>query len=771
MRQNDDNLAVLPEHATQAGTQQRFQREIFARLGVRGGTRTAAEALPFLPHDITAGTESELAAAVVGTRATADLPQAVAGLPFYRDAGRASAELERWLADESQRVWEYSWVRIPRQALSRAARAVLEIDLAGRSDRADFETHGGMLRAPASYVLKLALADVLATGDFPERALASGQRVLGCFLNDNTAPEIISTHIVGGGGEAGLGRAVAGENAERFLLTQLLAAYTNARFRLAEHGQELLVYAAPNPPPRLRALGRLLPSDTYRELFMNPCLSGFQDGVAKRSYMHLCHETLSRSRMHAGAHLTEAGIGRPRTVGSFVCDTSLLNNGTHLSLGSRRLTGYFGALAPASAAGEEKYLGDLASKIIEHFLPLFVGLYSAAPARLAAADLRPERALGFLPHELHASHLRLTWQSWKRKAGLLAGLNGDYVPDQRLLDYFAALPSTAGHAAHDGRLGNGERLKAALESKGLFNRNMTFYTLYRLRELAKMGFSGFEGRHYSMFASYHDDLAPAAELQALVTAHAYQAMAEGAVTPAHIPDDPETESERRQIFFATAIGLPVFYVRRTTANRFLLRVLARAHRTRPSKRYAGYFKVYLDDYREALQQLLREEAAALAEGGGALNDLRERLAAPAERGAAGRLTRAVLEELGVQTPMDVDAQTFNLAAERVYRERLRRDYLAEGFATAADGLVRMARQAQADADHGTLASLAALTGGREIGGFLATAGPAVCAGAAGVETLRTLIGLLLLRVDHEQRREPNATNAGEQHASHCASVR
>ena len=236
-------------------------------------------------------------------------------------------------------------------------------------------------------------------------------------------------------------RAVARENAQRFLLTQLLVAYANNKFHLGEQGQELQVYAAPNPPVRLRALGRLLPADAYRELFMNPCLSGFTDGVAKRSYMHLCHETLSRSRMHAGARLTEAGIGRPQVVGSFVCDTSLLNNGTHLSLGSRRLTEYFGA-QPA-AAGEEKYLGDLASKVVEHFLPLFVGLYSAAPARLAAADLRPERALGFLPHELQSEHLRLSWQSWKRKAGMLAGLKGDCVPDQRLLDYFAALPGSA----------------------------------------------------------------------------------------------------------------------------------------------------------------------------------------------------------------------------------------------------------------------------------------------------------------------------------------
>jgi hypothetical protein len=769
MRHNDANLADLPDNTLPADAQRRHQLAIFDRLGIRAGTPTFVERLPFARQDLTAGTENELAAAVVGARTAVDLPQAIAGLPLYQQGGKAVAGLEAWLADESARTWEHSWVRIARHTLNATGRAMLEADLAGRRDRGDFELHGEVLRAPTSYVLKLALADVLGASLLPGRAQRTGRRILDCFLNDNTAPEIISTHIVGSG-EAGLGRAVARENAQRFLLTQLLVAYANNKFQLGDQGQDLQVYAAPNPPVRLRALGRLLPADAYRELLMNPCLSGFTDGAAKRSYMHLCHETLSRSRMHAGARLTEAGIGRPQVVGSFVCDTSLLNNGTHLSLGSRRLTEYFGA--QPSAAGEEKYLGDLASKFVEHFLPLFVGLYSAAPARLAPADLRPERALGFLPHELQSEHLRLSWQSWKRKAGMLAGLKGDCVPDQRLLDYFAALPGSASHAAHDGSLGNADRLKAELEAKGLFSRNMTFYTLYRLREQAKMGFSGFEGRHYSLFGSYHDDLAPAAELQALVTAYAYQAMAQGAITHAHIPDDPETESERRQIFFAAAMGLPVFYVRRTTRNHFLRQVLARTQRTRPSKRHTSYFKVFMDDYRAALQQLLLEETAGLTDTGGGpvLEDLRARIDAPAERGAAGRLMRAVLSEIGVEDPMDVDAQTFNLAAEQYYRGRLRRDYLVEGLVSAVHSLKTMAHSAQADGDHDTLWSMAALTGGREIGKFLDEAGRALRAGKADVETLRALIGLLLLHVDHAERREMNAGNVSEPHAADRASV-
>lgn len=752
MRHHDENLANLNHDNLTADAQRLQQLAIFARLGIRAGSANFVEQLPFTRQDLSAGTENELAAAVVGERTVVDLPQAITDLPFYQQGGKAGAALEAWLAEAGAQCWEYSWVRIKRNTLSDAGRAMLEADLAGRDDRNDFELCGEVLRAPASYVLKLALADVLGSSTFPENVQRIGRRILDCFLNDNTAPEIISTHIVGSG-DAGLGRAVARENAQRFLLTQLLVAYANKKFQLIDEGQALQVYAGPNPPTRLRSLGRLLPADTYRELFMNPCLSGFSDGAAKRSYMHLCHETLSHSRMHAGARLTEAGIARPQVLGSFVCDTSLLNNGTHLSLGSRRLTEYFGA--QPSAAGEEKYLGDLASKIVEHFLPLFVGLYSAAPARLAAADLRPERALGFLPHELRGEHLRLSWQSWKRKAGLLAGLKGDSVPDLRLLDYFAALPSSTSHAAHDGRLGNADRLKAELEVKGLFSSKMTFYTLYRLREQAKMGFSGFEGRHYSLFGSYHDDLAPAAELQALVTAYAYQSMAQATITHAQIPDDPETESERRQIFFAAAMGLPVFYVRRDTRNHFLLQVLARTQRTRPSKRHTRYFKVFMDDYRAALQQVLRDETAGLTDtgGGAVLEDLRQRLAAPAERGASGHLTRAILTELGVENPMDVDAQTFNLAAEQYYRGRLRREYLDEGLRSAQHSLKCLDRTAQAEMDHETLRSLATLTGGRDIGKFMDEAARSLRTDRPDVSTLRTLIGLLVLNVDHAERRE------------------
>lgn len=729
---------IPPDDAVDPARQARLQQRLGAMLGL-------AREVAFAGSDVTAGTENELAVTVSGDRGRVDLPRSLLSSPHLESlspAGRGA--LDQWLGANSEQAWEHSWLRIDRTRLHAAARARLDRDLAGRPDRADFDLGDDTVRLPASYVLRLALTDACATLTLPPVLAEVAARVGDCFINDNTAPEIISTHIVSGRNRR-LGQAVAQENAQRFLLVQLLAGYANLRFGLHDGGQALSVYGAPNPPQRLRQLSRLLPADFYRELFMNPCLAGFDDGAAKRGYMRLCHETLSRSRQHARARLVAAGIGRSAAVESLVCDTSLLNNGTHLSLGSRLLSA---AYANPEGAAAEKYLGDLVAKIVEHYLPLFVGLYSAAPARLAPAEFRPERALGFLPNEIGAPFLRLTWASWKRKAGLLAALKGDMLPDARLLDYFAALPSLPAQAALDGRLANGERLKELLEAQGLYSPRMSVYALYRLRERGRMGFSGFEGRHYSLFASFADDLAPAADLQALISAVAYQAVVAGEITHAHIPDDPDTESERRQLFFAAAAGLPVAYVRRDTRDRFLRRVLARTQRTRPSKRHPQYYKIYLDDYRAALACQLADDAEPLldATGRSVLADLHIRLAHPGERGAVGMLTRGILGQIGADSAIEVDADTFNRAAERYYRETLRRHQLLEGIEACGAQLRESLRSAPVVRQAPIQLALRALTGDRHPGDYLAQTRNRLLRETADAHTLRTWIGVVLTNV-------------------------
>jgi len=216
-----------------------------------------------------------------------------------------------------------------------------------------------------------------------------------------------------------MGAALAEETAIRFLLTQLLVCYANQAFGIAEMGQQAMVYFAPNPPVRQKELNDHVSDSFYRELFMSPCLSGWDKGEEKFRYMQLCHQVLSRSQLNAVAKLRNAGIILNNLVVlPTVSNVSLANNGTHISLGSKQLSQALADSRSGFHAAHEKLLGDMVIKITEHFLPLFVGIYTAAPFRLAFTDFHPEKALGFLPHELDYTHLRMLWRRWRKKADI-----------------------------------------------------------------------------------------------------------------------------------------------------------------------------------------------------------------------------------------------------------------------------------------------------------------------------------------------------------------
>ena len=682
-----------------------------------------ARALPFGPGDTTAGTENELQAAVQGPRQSVDLPRVIEQSNYYRNIHKRLAsgelparvlhDLERHLADNSRELWENSWVRAPLESLSPAARRVLEADLKAdkadpqsppRDDAARFlvrDQGRELYRLPISYLLKLSLAEALGRQpQAPALIQATGRRLMEHFLSDNTSPETFSFAPVA----LGNGQAIARETAKRFLLTQLLTQFAARAFGLTASGQTPLVYFAPSPPLRQKRLNDCISDSFYRELFMSPCLSGWDRGEDKHRYMHLCHQVLSRSQLNAVAKLKEAGIiTRNLVVLPNLSNTCLANNGTHLSLGSRRLGALLADPASGFDQGHEKYFGDLVIKGVEHFLPLFVGTYSAAPTRLPFTYFHPERALAFLPHELDYTHLRMIWRRWRKKAGLkvlgrlitpfgpelldnllarVLGLGGDHVPDHRLIDYLACLLSTPQSPALDGTPGNQARLKQDLSDLGIFDAKMALYLLYRQRETAVHGYSGFEGRHYSLFPSLLDDLAPAAALQNLVTALCWQYLAQGRLTHGLLPDDPVLESERRQIFFGAAIGLPTFFIRKDSPNLFLRMIVERARRVRASTRYPGYLRVHHLEYRRALLGLIREDAADLVEALGAgpvLADLEQRLEDPEHFAAAGRLSAEICRGLGAGRPLAVEAEAFNAAAEDYYRLDLKRRHLAESL--------------------------------------------------------------------------------------------
>jgi hypothetical protein len=747
------------------------------------------ENLPFGEGDATAGAENELLTVVTGPRERVDLARSVEDSGYFRNLMRRAAagdaskslvrDLEAFLADNRSNEWENSWIYFPAELMTPYAREVFTDDLyadkiertARRSDAANFEVQRNgvrCVRIPASYLLKLALADAISSGSEPHAAVRdTGERLMRHFLNDNTSPETFSFHTVGPVGTASLGRALADETLRRLLLVRFLTLYANEKFELRSRGQETLICLDPHTPARQKRLNDLVPDSFYRDLFMSPCLSGWNRGEDKYRYMILCHEVLSRSRLNTMAKLRECGILAQNLVTlPTVSNTSLANNGTHISLGSRRLTALMASGAGEFTVEEEKKTGDLVVKIVEHFLPLFVGTYSAAPHRFDFMDFHPENVLGFLPHELDFTHLRMLWRRWKGKAdlkcfgvpitpfgppgldrilGLLLGLRGDWIPDQRLIDYLVSPLSTDHSPALDGMIGNDDRLKRDLAQMGVFDTRMSFYSLYRQRLFSRMGFCGFEGRHYSQFAGIGRDMAAATDMQRLVTALAYRYAASGAVTHDDIPDTPEVESERRQIFFGAATGIPTFFVGARTPNRFLRKILGQTARTRASHRYPERTRVYHAEYRRALVAVIEKDAAELIEAlglGETMRELKQRVEPAGRDSALDRLLEGILEEAGASSPLRVSARDFNAAAERYYRGRLLRQFIGEALSLFADDLKEVAGRPAGGGEDSEV--LAAVLNGEDPSSFLDTVRNGVLTGHVSQSVLLKLIRLELL---------------------------
>ncbi len=793
-------------------------RQLFARLGVSFASRDElAATLPFSGGDVTAGSESELQAVVCGARADVDLPQSIEQSNFFANMMKRAAsgetprkavtDLERFLADNPSQAWENSWVRFPRRHLSRFAHEVLEQDLladkrnpaAGTrtdSSRFMFRDASGeeLLRLPISYLIKLALADLIGSQHIlPDLIRTTAIRLMDHYLNDNTSPETFSFNVVDLTPKDGMGRAIATETALRFLLTQLLVMYANQAFGLAALGQQAMTYFAPHPPIRQKELNDHVSDSFYRDLFMSPCLSGWDRGEDKFRYMQLCHQVLSRSQLNAVAKLRDAGIILNNLVVlPNLSNVSLANNGTHISIGSRRLTQALSDSGSGFGALHEKHFGDLAIKISEHFLPLFVGTYTAAPYRQSFSDFHPEKALGFLPHELDYTHLRMIWRRWKKKADLsifgqpltpfgpqtldrlvssVFRLKGDFVPDYRLVDYLVCLLSTQRSPGLNGQPGNSVQLRRDLADMGVFDQQMSLYLLYKQREFATMGFSGFEGRYYSLFENFGADMGQAANLQTLITALAYKYMALG-TSHAHIPDSPSLESERRQIFFGSAIAIPTFYVHRNSANAFLAKILKKTAAIRSSSRYPGYLRVQIHEYRRALIRVIREDGADLIELLGlheTLNDLELRINEPALHSVAGRLTAGILDEVNASSPLRCNAREFNVGAERYYRTTLRRRHLEEAL-----GLMKL-ECSRFERGPGELAeaqrkAVRVILQGRDAAGFVEAATRDVLDERADISTLKRLMNLVLLKVHHDQAAAAAASGTQQRSPDDAASV-
>ncbi|MEF3255215.1 MAG: hypothetical protein K6348_06610 [Deferribacterales bacterium] len=679
---------------------------------------------PFHFGDITAGIETELHTSVQGDPSDVDLPQIIINSKYYKnvvrrvqvvDTSATSKEmLNRYLSDKDK-IWDNSWVRVPVYKISPDAFQIFMKDLLKDKRRPDegyrsdatkfFITIKGeqFIRIPISYLFKLAIVDYMITeNDRTSRFIETGLGMIKHYINDNTSPELSSFFVIDSEKSADVGYALAKENSVMFLFTQLLVEYAHKKFELIRYGQRVDVYKSPLPPVKQKKLNEIISDNFYRELFMNPCLSGWDKGEDKKEYMALCHIILSRSRLNTLTKLKEAGFFNGNLVMMpNTSNTSLSNNGVHISIGSKLITEYIKNDKVGMGRKLEKYYADLSVKIVEHFLPLFIGNYSASCYRIGFKEFHPEIVLGFLPHELDYTHLRMLWRRWQKKAGInflgqkitpvgynwldektkkIFNLKGDYVPDYRLIDYFMALMSTEESPAFDGTLDNEIRLKEDLMNMGAFHKDMSFYTLYKPRLYHQNGFSGFEGRFYSLFDKVGIDLKHAVNLQILITALAYKYIMLGIVKHPDIPDTPTVESERRQIIFGAAAGIDIFNIDEATGNNFLKMILKDTKNIKVSRRYKGFLKVNLLDYQKGLLSVIKRDAMDIIEELNmqeTIRDLEKRLDEP-ERRVEHRLRKKICRFAGVKSPFDVDADEFNLKAEEFYRVKLKVKHMHEG---------------------------------------------------------------------------------------------
>jgi hypothetical protein len=751
-----------------------------------------AASLPFSLDDATVGIENELQAVVIGSKDSVDLPITIKESNYYKNilqntaAGNTSRSLiialDEYLNDNIDSIWENSWVRLRRAKLCSYARQILQKDLLAdktnntgprRKDACRFSFNRDnetFLRIPVAYLLKLAIADAIGDPGTDPLVQNTGERLMNHFLSDNTSPEVFSFFPAPLNTSDQVENGAAGEAARRFLFCQLLAAYANSKFDLTATDQKVEIYFSPQPPFRQKWLNSIISDSFYRELFMSPCLSGWPRGEAKYRYMVLCHQVLSRSQLNAIKKLKEANIiTHNLIVLPNTSNTSLANNGTHISIGSIKLTQCLKDKRSGFRPQDEKYLGDLAIKIFEHFLPLFVGTYTAAPYRFSFQDFHPEKALGFLPHELDFTHLRMIWRRWKKKANLnffgypvtpfgpewldniiskALRLRGDFIVDFRLIDYLVALLSTDQSPALNGQIDNEQGLKEDLAALGVFDTSMPMYCLYRLRQQAVIGYSGFEGRHYSLFESLLTDLDNAIRLQSLLTALAFKYIMQEAVRHQDIPDGPGIESERRQIFFGAAIGIPTFYIRKDSPNRFMQKILKRIKKTRHSGRYAGYIRVHNLEYRKALVDIIRRDAADLIEifqMKDTIDDLIRRICDDEYCSAHARLTKGILDKAGASDPMALSARQFNSMVEKYYREDLKQHQIKEGLQILKKDLIKIDAW---DSWRSGIYNKALLSILKGIGAdeYLRNKKREVISGEASVEVLKKLIHLMLLTI-------------------------
>jgi hypothetical protein len=188
----------------------------------------------------------------------------------------------------------------------------------------------------------------------------------------------------------------------------------------------------------------------------------------------------------------------------------------------------------------------------------------------------------------------------------------------------------------------------------------------------------------------------------------------------------------------------------------LRRILALVTEQRPSRRYRGHVRIQVAAFRHACLILLGREAERTGWKGLYRQEFESMTAmlAGSAPSAADRLTTGILGRQGLATdPMRIEAAAFNQAAERYYREELRRTHLADGL----QALIETGRPLDHCQDTEVNRLRRRLLGHAPASLFLREAGSRMLAGEAGDREILLLIllSLLILHLEWQSAGQAN----------------
>jgi hypothetical protein len=192
-------------------------------------------------------------------------------------------------------------------------------------------------------------------------------------------------------------------------------------------------------------------------------------------------------------------------------------------------------------------------------------------------------------------------------------------------------------------------------------------------------------------------------------------------------------------------------VHRSTGNTFLKRIIEKTQMVRSSRRYNGYNRIYNIEYRRALLDIIRADAADIIEMLGmreSIRDLEYRINEPDNFAASGKLTRGILNQINAKSPMNLPAGIFNLAAEKYYRTVLHKQHIWESFDILRDDIIKL-DQAVSSVSHEMRNLLHSILQEKNPDSFMETAQSELVRGKAEPQTLEKLVYLILAYIHYK----------------------